>query len=82
MNVTQKTLGELRKSAGISQAELAKRVGVINQCVSNWERGVAPIPYKHVDSLSTALNVTKDDITQNILSYKITKHQKKVGQAV
>ena len=79
MNITSKPLGELRKNLGLSQAELAKQLGVITQCVSNWERGAAPVPYKYIESLSVALKVPKDEITQNILTYKVAKHQKKVS---
>lgn len=38
-------LGEMRKAAGLTQSELAHRIGTSYTRVSDWERGVAiPTP--------------------------------------
>lgn len=40
MNFSEK-LRQIRKSEGISQEELAERIGVSRQAVTKWETGVS-----------------------------------------
>lgn len=42
--MTPETFRALRVLAGLSQAGLADRWGVHRQTISQWERGVRPIP--------------------------------------
>jgi transcriptional regulator with XRE-family HTH domain len=42
--MTGKDLKEWRKRWGLSQAALAKRLGVIRLTVTRWESGTRPIP--------------------------------------
>ena len=55
-------LYELRKRAGLSQAELARMVGVTNKAVSKWETGSAKPGFDTAHRLADALNVTIGDL--------------------
>jgi DNA-binding transcriptional regulator YiaG len=44
-------LAGLRKSAGITQDELARHLGQPQTNISKWERGLRPIPKKHVPAI-------------------------------
>lgn len=64
----------LRKELGISQKELAERIGVSNSRVSNWEQGInrpdADILAKLCSALQTSpslllgMKLTKDELTE------------------
>lgn len=64
----------LRKELGISQKELAERIGVSNSRVSNWEQGInrpdADILSKLCSALQTSpslllgMKLTKDELTE------------------
>ena len=59
MNIAER-IKVLRKSKGLSQEELADRIGVSRQAVSKWESGHnVPDPEKII-LLSAALEVTTD----------------------
>ncbi|QQG89990.1 helix-turn-helix domain-containing protein [Mycobacteroides chelonae] len=55
---TPLTLVDLRRRAGLIQAELAKKIGISATMVSNWERGKMMVPNEQFYPLSVALNVT------------------------
>jgi DNA-binding transcriptional regulator YiaG len=44
-------LASLRKSAGITQEELAQHLGQPQTNISKWERSLRPIPKKHVAAI-------------------------------
>ena len=52
----------LRKKRGITQMELANRLGLSFQAVSNWERGVAMPDIGNLKLLAQILETTIDDI--------------------
>ncbi len=52
----------LRKKRGITQMELANRLGLSFQAVSNWERGVAMPDIGNLKLLAQILETTVDDI--------------------
>ena len=64
----------LRKELGISQKELAERIGVSNSRISNWEQGInrpdADILSKLCSALQTSpslllgIKLTKDELTE------------------
>lgn len=41
LSLTGKTIAKLRKSAGLTQASLAEKLGVTDKAISKWERGIA-----------------------------------------
>lgn len=49
---------ELRKLAGMSQAELAKKVNVDQSSLSHWEKGDTKPCRKYIPVLAEALNVS------------------------
>lgn len=59
-NDFNKVLGEriakARKVKKMSQAELAQKLGITNQVISNWERGYSPIPATALSSISNILS--------------------------
>lgn len=58
------TLRELRQSAGLSQADLAKIAGVSRNAVSQWEAGVTQPSTKRLAAIAQALNVPIDRLME------------------
>ena len=56
---------KLRKSAGITQAELAEQLGISFQAVSNWERGISMPDIAKLGELSALFHVSIDEILAN-----------------
>lgn len=54
-----------RKNAGMTQMELADRMGISFQAVSNWERGVSCPDISKLAELSELLGVTIDSLLGN-----------------
>ena len=59
---TAQRLLEYRKSSGLSQEELAERIGVSRQAVSKWERGEASPDTDNLIALSEVYGVTLDEL--------------------
>ncbi len=72
-------ISRMRKAANLTQMELADRMGVSFQAVSNWERGQTMPDISRLPELSEALGVTVDEIldrqTANLLE-KLEKAKK------
>ena len=62
--ITNKIL-ELRKKIGLSQEELAERINVSRQTISNWELGVTIPNLKEAMDLSKILNSSIDELACN-----------------
>ncbi|MBQ2883817.1 MAG: helix-turn-helix transcriptional regulator [Alphaproteobacteria bacterium] len=64
----KKTLGmmiaELRKEKGMTQLELAERMGVTDKAVSKWERDLSCPDINSLPNLAEILGVTVDDLMQ------------------
>ena len=58
----EERLVQLRKARGMSQEELAEKVGVSRQAVSKWETGDAQPDYVKLMALADALEVSLDDL--------------------
>ncbi len=53
-------LKELRKEKDLSQAELAKEIGVSQRSVSSWETGFRQPDFETLEILAKYFNVTTD----------------------
>ena len=64
----KKTLGmmiaELRKEKGMTQLELAERMGVTDKAVSKWERDLSCPDINSLPNLAEILGVTVDELMQ------------------
>lgn len=49
---------DARKKAGLSQADLGERVGVVQSVVSDWERGILESWRDHMEPLTRALKIS------------------------
>ena len=64
---------KLRKKNGLSQEELAEKIGVTRQTISNWELGdTSPNP-EQLKKLSKELNVSIDDLLDNDIKDLLVK---------
>lgn len=50
----------MRQLLGLTQADLAKKIGVTNQAIATYEKGKREATYKNLIGLSRALSVTTD----------------------
>jgi transcriptional regulator with XRE-family HTH domain len=57
-----KTIRQLREVAGMTQLELAVKLGVTPGTVGNWERGVFEPKALQLRALARAFNVSMDEI--------------------
>lgn len=64
----KKTLGamiaELRKAQGMTQLELADKMGVTDKAVSKWERDLSCPDVNSLPNLAAILGVSVDDLMQ------------------
>ena len=64
----KKTLGmmiaELRKEKGMTQLELAEKMGVTDKAVSKWERDLSCPDINSLPNLADILGVTVDELMQ------------------
>ena len=73
----------LRKKSGLSQEELAEKVGVARQTISKWELGETSPDLKQAKGLSKIFKVSLDELADNdikeILVEKTTNTEKLAG---
>lgn len=78
-----KKIMELRKKKGLSQEELAEKVGVARQTISKWELGETSPDLKQAKELSEIFNVSLDELVsndiKNILIEKTSNTEKLAG---
>ena len=82
MNIGNKIM-ELRKKKGLSQEELAEKVGVARQTISKWELGETSPDIKQAKVLSKIFNVSLDELVDNdikdVLVEKTSNTEKLAG---
>lgn len=61
-------LAQMRRERGITQRELAARVGCYPKDISRWENGVRTPSAESLAKLAAALGCTSDDIIRWILT--------------
>ena len=65
----KKTLGtmiaELRKQQGMTQLELAEKMGVTDKAVSKWERDLSCPDINSIPTLAEVLGVSVDELMQS-----------------
>ena len=60
MDMLGENLKSIRIAAGITQVDLAKKLGVTKQSVSNWENGNIQPSVEMIAKISKVLNVKTD----------------------
>lgn len=55
-------LKQLRKSSGITQTELANRIGTTMRVVSAWERGETSLPFEDAALIADVLGCSLDEL--------------------
>lgn len=74
---------ELRKKKGISQEELAEKIGVARQTISKWELGETSPDLKQAKALSKIFKISLDELTNNdikeVLIEKTSNTEKLAG---
>ncbi len=58
-------IAELRWQSRMTQAELAKRLGVTRSAVNSWEMGLSIPQLKHVIEMSKIFNTTVDSMLKS-----------------
>ena len=62
-----------RKAKGLTQMQLAERVGVTNKAVSKWERGLNYPDIALLELLAASLELTVPELLRNISLYIVEK---------
>lgn len=77
-------ISELRSQFGITQSDLAKRLGVTRSSVNAWELGFATPQLKHIVEMSKIFGTTVDGIlnTSSQVIIDISELSEKEQQAV
>lgn len=77
---------ELRKNAKISQEQLAEKLNVTRQTISNWELGQTLPDIAQAKEIAKIFSVSLDELTDNdvkdILVERVTNTEKSVGKAI
>ena len=78
-----KKIMDQRKKNGLSQEELAEKVGVARQTISKWELGETSPDLKQSKELSKIFNISLDELTdndiKNVLVEKTSNTEKLAG---
>ena len=58
----------IRKDMGLTQKQVAEKLGVVESCYANWEQGRTEPSISMLRNLSIILNVSIDDLIHNSIS--------------
>ena len=56
---------KLRRESGLSQEQLAEKIGVSRQTISKWEGGLSKPELDKLKALSEFFQITLDELTGN-----------------
>lgn len=68
----KRELRSLRAGAGLTQQQLADKLGVSHISVSRWERGEAIPSPKNIKKMADMFGVAGKDIFFNLITTKVT----------
>lgn len=58
----------IRKDIGLTQKQVAEKLGVVESCYANWEQGRTEPSISMLRNLSIILNVSIDDLIHGSIS--------------
>lgn len=73
-------IAELRKEKGMTQVDLAEKMGVTDKAVSKWERDLSYPDINSIPNLAQILDVSVDELLQSTKNVK--KEEKSVKEIV
>lgn len=75
--INGKKLGELRNKAGVSQAELAKGIGLSTSSIAKYEAGIVTPSDESVEKICMILKINKGDIEVKSVDYNFRNGESK-----
>lgn len=75
-------IAELRKKQGMTQAELAEKLGITDKAVSKWERDLSFPDINTIPKLAEIYNVTVDELMQVKTATKEDTTKKNISEMV
>lgn len=81
-NIIGDNIRKYREQVGLSQKQLAKKIGVSNSRLSNWEQGINNPPADFLGIICDALNISASELLGIKLSTDELNHEeRKIIQA-
>lgn len=76
--INGRKLEEIRVNAGVTKAELAKRIGVTGQTISNYENGITTPPDENVAKICMILKINQGEIEMQSIDYDFKNGRSRV----
>ena len=70
------SIAALRADAGMTQVELARRVGVSQSQIADWERGAHVPSARSIARLAGALGVPAADVLASVIAYSLQETER------
>lgn len=80
-NILGERIRELREQAGMSQLELANKLGISRTAIARYEGGVAS-PSRRLKVLADALDVSVDYLLNGAGEYEVSSHPTGIGKRI